>query len=198
MTSNSIAIKLLKGKEIIPFLSDLASLRISVFNEYPYLYVGDAEYEKYYLSTYAQCMDFVLVLIKDGEKVIGASTALPLKHETDYCKKAFAKSIYNVNDIFYLGESVLLPKYRKKGLYKSLFKYREEAAKAQGYKYASFCAVNRISNDPRQPDYYMPLDPVWEKYGYSKPQDVKAYFTWKEIGEDQQSEKEMTFWIKKI
>lgn len=198
MTENDFTINLLKGKEILPFLSDLASLRISVFNEYPYLYVGDAEYEKDYLSTYAQCRDFVLVLIKDGEKVIGASTALPLKYETDYCKKAFDKSNYNVNDIFYFGESVLMPEYRKKGLYKSLFKYREEAAKSQGYKYASFCAVNRSSNDPRKPDHYMPLDPVWQKYGYSKLQDVKAYFTWKEVGEDQQSEKEMVFWIKSL
>jgi len=45
----------LKGKEILPYLSELARLRIEIFKEYPYLYEGDLAYEEQYLHTYAVC-----------------------------------------------------------------------------------------------------------------------------------------------
>ena len=35
----------LKGQEIVPYIADLAQLRIEIFRDYPYLYLGDLEKE---------------------------------------------------------------------------------------------------------------------------------------------------------
>jgi len=52
----------LKGKEILPYLTELAHLRMTVFKEYPYLYEGDLAYEEKYLQTYADCNESIMVL----------------------------------------------------------------------------------------------------------------------------------------
>ena len=68
----------LKGSAIIPYIPDLARLRIDIFQHYPYLYAGDLTYETQYLQTYVDCPESFMVIVLDGEKVIGASTAIPL------------------------------------------------------------------------------------------------------------------------
>jgi hypothetical protein len=44
----------LKGQDIIPFIPELAKLRIEIFKSYPYLYDGDLDYEHNYLNTYSK------------------------------------------------------------------------------------------------------------------------------------------------
>ena len=72
------AYRTLRGEAAKPFIPSLAALRIQVFREYPYLYEGDLSYEEKYLQDYSRIPDSVVVLALDGERVVGASTALPL------------------------------------------------------------------------------------------------------------------------
>ena len=104
---SDIAIKKLSGAELAPYLPDLAQLRITVFRDFPYLYDGTREYEEKYLQTYLNTDEIIIVLALDGEKVIGASTGLPMEHETDEFKKPFVDNGYDPAKIFYFGESVL-------------------------------------------------------------------------------------------
>lgn len=77
-----LQIECLTGADLVADLPALARLRIRVFRDYPYLYEGDAEYEERYLRTYADAPDGVVVLVRDGDRVVGASSALPLAAET--------------------------------------------------------------------------------------------------------------------
>ncbi|MBP9777624.1 MAG: GNAT family N-acetyltransferase [Rickettsiaceae bacterium] len=188
----------LKGKEIAPFLSDLASLRIFAFHEYPYLYAGDAEYEKDYLSTYAKCEDFVLLVIIDGGMVIGVTTGIPLKYEEDSFKEAFENTEYNTDDIFYIGETILLPEYRNQGLSRLMFNKVEQEALEQGYKILSLATVKRDENDPGCPAGYVSMDFLWQKYGYERRPDIMASLSWREVGQDFKTTHDMVFWLKQI
>ena len=60
-------IKALSGKEILPYLDDLAKLRIEVFREYPYLYDGSIEYELQYLKMLREATRGVLVAALEGQ-----------------------------------------------------------------------------------------------------------------------------------
>lgn len=195
---SQLTLKRLQGSEIIPYLLELANLRITVFRDYPYLYMGNLEYEKKYLTTYSNCQDFVLILVFDQNKIVGASTALPLKNEPEHAQKPFRDAHININDIFYLGESVLLREYRGQKIYPKLFAEREAAAKEQGYKITAFCAVERELNHPRRPKDWKPLDSYWERMGYHKHPELKAYYTWKEIDEEIETPKPMMFWLKTL
>ena len=78
-----IRIERVRGRAIADRLEDLARLRIAVFREWPYLYDGDPGYEADYLRTYVDAAGSIAVLALDGDRVIGASTGLPLEEETD-------------------------------------------------------------------------------------------------------------------
>lgn len=196
----TLEIKRLSGFDIKPHVPNLALLRITVFREYPYLYEDENNlaYEEKYLDTYTKCQDSVLILVFDHDKVVGASTAIPLKNEMEAIKAPFLAAGLDINSIFYCGESVLLPTYRGRQIGRRFFAEREAAAREQGYKTIAFCAVERPEHHPLKPTTWHPLDKFWQNQGYVKHPELKAFISWKEIGAKQETEKPMTFWLKSL
>ena len=184
------------GEAILSVVGDLARLRVAVFREFPYLYEGSLEYEQKYLQTYAQGLDNVVVVARDGDKVVGASTAMPLTLESEEVVRPFVGLGYALETIFYFGESVLLPEYRGLGLGVRFFEERENHALERGYKLATFCAVQRPLEHPRRPPDYVPLDRFWNKRGFVKHPELHTTFEWQDVDESAPSSKPMTFWTK--
>lgn len=188
----------LKGEEATPYISELAALRIKIFHDYPYLYDGNFDYEKKYLKTYVDCPEVILVLVFDQDRIVGASTALPLKFEPDYVTKPFQDKNYDVDSIFCFGESILLSEYRGQNIGKSFFAEREKAALEYGCSMTTFFEVIRSPDDPRRPADWHPLDSFWQKLGYQKHPELTSECSWKEIGEQEESFKPIVFWLKKL
>ena len=196
---DGIEIKHLSGREIEPYLADLARLRIEVFREFPYLYDGSPEYEERYLQPYVESPESILVLASDAGRVIGASTGLPMEHETDEFKQPFAQHGYDPARIFYCGESVLQKDYRGRGIYKQFFTGREgQALKLGRFDWCSFCCVVRPADHPLRPADYAPLDPVWTRFGYVRHPELETHYAWKDVGETEETRKPMVFWLKPI
>lgn len=65
-----------------------------------------------------------------------------------------------------------------------------------GLKYSAFCAVDREPHHPQRPVEYRQLDEFWKSQGYVKHPELQATFVWKEIGEETESPKTLTFWLK--
>ncbi len=195
--STTIKIERFSGEALIPYIPELARLRIEVFRDFPYLYDGDLAYEEKYLQTYIQCPESVIVLAFDGDKIIGASTAIPLKYETDEVKKPFIEQGYDPETIFYCGESVLNKNYRGLGIGVRFFEQREaHAADLGGFQHICFCCVERPLDHPRRPADYVPLDKFWNKRGYVKHLELKTTYTWKDLDDATETPKPMTFWLK--
>ena len=189
----------LSGPALNQYIDELAQLRMQVFRDFPYLYDGDLAYEARYLKTYIEAPDSVIVLAFDGDKVVGASTGVPLRHEMDEVKQPFLDAGLNIDEIFYCGESVLLSEYRGQGAGVSFFDHREAHAESlEGMKYSCFCAVQRPDNHPARPADYQPLDQFWCNRGYKKRSELATHFSWKEVGESEESLKPMTFWMKPL
>ncbi|MGB5063943.1 MAG: GNAT family N-acetyltransferase [Candidatus Competibacter sp.] len=195
----SLHVQRLSGYAIDPYLSALARLRIQVFREFPYLYQGSTAYEEKYLKTYASTPDSVLVLVRDGERVVGASSGLPLVVEPPDVIQPFTACGYDSQRIFYYGESVLLPEYRGRGLGKRFFEEREAHIRSLGrFELAGFCAVERPADHPRRPATYRPLDAFWNRYGFVKHPELRTTFSWRDLDEDAESPKPMAFWLKHL
>ncbi len=184
------------GAALEPHLDALGRLRIAVFREFPYLYDGSLEYERDYLRTYLKTERSLVVLVHDGGEVVGATTCLPMVEEGPEFQAAFVKAGHALEDICYFGESILLPDYRGRGVGKEFFRRREAHAQRLGARITTFCAVDRPADHPQRPPGYQPLDALWTKQGYVKQSDLQATFVWKEIGEDGESPKTLTFWTK--
>jgi GNAT superfamily N-acetyltransferase len=187
------------GKEIETVIPQLAALRIEVFRDFPYLYEGSFEYEKEYLKTYVNSERAFLFAVFDNDKMVGATTCIPLIDETAEVKEPFEGVGMELEEIFYFGESILLKEYRGKGIGKRFFEERERHAAGFGnYSTTCFCAVERRENHPVRPDGYVPLDEFWKGRGYKKSQVLKSKFRWKDIDESKETEKKMIYWLKKI
>lgn len=194
-----LIIKKFTGHAIEEAILDLAALRIAVFREYPYLYDGTVEYELEYLRTYVETPKSLLAAVYDGPAMVGATTACPLSDEVESFRKPFETAGMDVEKIFYFAESVLLPAYRGRGLYREFFAVREARARETGdFDLTTFCGVERPPDHPAKPEGYVPLDARWTRLGYQKRPDLRTVFSWREIGEDRDSEKPMVFWTKEL
>ena len=195
----TLRLEVFSGPDIVPWLGDLARLRIEVFREYPYLYDGTLAYERRYLELYGRTPDSVAAVAFDGEEAVGASTGLPLDATEDAFQRPFLRAGLDVSKGFYCAESVLLPAWRGHGLYPAFFDARERHARSLGrFEYVCFCAVQRPSDHPLRPSGYRPLDAWWRGRGYQRRDDLRTTFAWKEVLESDESEKPMVFWMKKL
>ncbi|MBN7134699.1 GNAT family acetyltransferase [Lysobacter enzymogenes] len=186
------------GAEIAPYLNAIAALRIAVFREWPYLYDGDAAYEARYLQVYRDSWRSVAVLAFDGERIVGASTGLPLADETAEIRAAFDGHLVRVEHVFYCGESVLLPEYRGRGVGHRFFDLREAHARALGdFRWTTFCAVDRDAGDPRRPAFHRGNEAFWKKRGYTHRPELVARLPWNEVGRGER-EHSLSFWLRPL
>lgn len=192
-------IRTFTGAAVTPHLDDVARLRIAVFRAFPYLYDGDFSYEAGYLATYAKSPESLFVLAFDGARVVGASTGIPLTDETAAFQQPFLERGIPLGDVFYFGESVLLPEYRGHGLGHRFFDEREGHARRLGrFSTTAFCAVVRDEHDPRRPPGFRPNDVFWTKRGYVKQADMRCAIEWKELGADAPSVQHLAFWLRPL
>jgi GNAT superfamily N-acetyltransferase len=191
-------VKVYHGNEIENIIPDLARLRMTVFHDFPYLYEGDFEYEKNYLKIYLASSESTVVAVFDYGRMVGAASAMPLKAEANYVQAPFLEQQININQIYYFGESVLLKEYRGRGLGNIFFDEREKAALKFQYPMTCFCAVVRSIDHPMKPLNYRPLDEFWMKRGYQKNSKLIAAFSWKDIGDLEETKKSMVYWVKSL
>lgn len=195
----SVRIERKSGPALIPYIPELARLRIEVFRDFPYLYDGTMDYEEKYLQTYIDHPDSVIVLAFDADdnKIVGASTAIPMRDETPELQQPFLEHGYDINEVFYCSESVLDKAYRGLGLGVKFFEEREaHAAELGGFKHITFCCVERPADHPLRPKDYVPLDKFWNKRGYYKHPELTTTYTWKDLDDTEETAKPMTFWLK--
>lgn len=187
------------GAGVAPFLDDVARLRIAVFREWPYLYDGDAGYEARYLQAYARTPRSVLVLARDGDRIVGASTAMPLDDETPAFRAPFVAAGRRTDDVFYCAESVLLPNYRGRGIGHAFFAAREAHARALGgFAWTAFAAVDRAADDPRRPVGHRGNEAFWHKRGYFRQPELTMTLDWAETGRSGEVPHALTFWLRPL
>lgn len=194
-----VRLERLTGETLRQRLADLARLRIEVFRAFPYLYNGDPDYEQRYLETYVRSKDSTLIAAFDGDRIVGAATALPLADETHNIIEPFRRHGFDIESVFYFGESVLLPSLRGRGIGVAFFEEREAWARdLSRFSLACFCAVDRPADHPRRPKDYVPLDAFWQRRGFRRIPGMTTEFVWKDLDEPDQSPKRMVYWMKTL
>ena len=188
----------LSGPALSEALEDIARLRIAVFRDWPYLYEGSMEYERTYLQAYERSERAIALGVYDGDWLVGASTGGPLTEHIGDFADAFKGAGYDMETIFYCGESILLPRYRGRGLGHRFFDEREEYARGMGFEKICFASVVRPQDHPLKPAAYQTLDPFWTKRGYQRLPGVVAHFTWKDVDQAAETEKPLQMWMRDL
>ncbi len=191
-------VEALTGPALEAALDGVARLRLGVFRDWPYLYDGTLDYEHRYLQHYRGNGRAVIAGAFDGTDLVGAATGTPLEDHANDFAAPFAGTGLELSDIFYCAESVLLPHFRGRGIGHRFFDIREAKAAALGRRHVAFCAVQRQADHPARPADYRPLDPFWRARGYAPLPGVIARFRWQDLGEAQDSEKPLQFWMRTL
>lgn len=197
--SSDVQIHVLNGHEARKHLGAIAELRLSVFRTYPYLYDGTLAYERQYLETYFRREEACVILCRSGERIVGASTAVPLMFEDSSMQLPFVKHGFDPREVMYFGESLLLNEFRGQGLGKRFFQERlQHALSTTGIRFAAFCAVIRPDDHAARPTGYRPLDSLWRSFGFGPVPGLTCQMSWKQIDETTESPKTLQFWIREL
>ena len=198
MIPDAISVRALRGAELDASVEAVAALRSAVFRDWPYLYDGVPEFERQYIATYRDQPGALLVAAFDGARLIGASTSTLMEDHSEAFAGLFAGLGIAVSDVLYGAESVLLPAYRGIGLGHRFIDLREAHARAMGRGYVAFCAVKRPAGHPARPADARSNAAFWQGRGYTALPGVEAAFAWKDIGDSEDSEKKLQFWLRKL
>lgn len=193
-----IEVRSLTGAALDAALDDVARLRIIVFRDWPYLYDGSLEYERAYLQTYRDSPGAFLVGAFDGDRLVGASTGTPMEDHAEDFAAALKPCGIPLDRIFYCAESVLLPAWRGRGLGHAFFDAREAHARALGRTHCAFCSVKRPDDHPMRPATFRTNDEFWRKRGYTPLPGAVAEFSWRDLGDAEETRKPLQFWIRAL
>lgn len=195
---DGVTVRALTGPELEAALDGVASLRIAVFRDWPYLYDGSLDYEREYLRTYRDSPGALLVGAFHGDRLVGASTSTPMEDHAEAFAGPLRQIGLPVETILYGAESVLLPAYRGRGLGHRFFDLREAHARALGRTHVAFCSVMRPDDHPMRPATFRTNDAFWMGRGYRPLEGVFAEFAWKDLGDTAETMKPLQFWLRAL
>lgn len=190
--------QLLTGTAIADALDDVATLRLEIFREYPYLYWGRREDELKYLGTYAEAPDACVILAYDGNTIVGAATGMPLIHEDAQMLDAFAETTFPIKETYYVGELLFRPAYRNCGLGRKLLARLENHISSVGsYRRLTCATVERPDDHPLRPRDYIPITRFLARTGFVRLSGVTTHFIWRET-DGVKRDHPMQFWSKEL
>lgn len=194
-----IVVRSITGADIQKIIPELAGLRLKIFRNFPDLYFGDADYEARHLSDYARHDKSMCVVAEDKGELVGAALAVPFTHTSPNFQLCFIRNGLDVSNIYYFGESILLPGYEGKGLGKKLFIERERYALTMGAKMSTFCTINRTETNGKKSISFGDFSSFWERMGYHRQENLQTSFLCRAYGYDEEDQSgSITFWLKDL
>lgn len=197
-SKDGISLQAFTGEEAKKYLKQIANIRITMFKEFPYLYEGSLEDEEEYLNIYFSSINSIVLLVLDGDEVVGFSNSIPLNEEMEEIKTPFITNDIDIKKYLYIGELMIKEKYRNKNLSNIIAKSHEEHARENNYTNMVFMTVIRPDNHPLKPKNYRPLEPLWKSLGYKPLERMKINFTWKQVDGDIPQENQLGIWSKEL
>lgn len=198
MDLGKYSLELYSGPALLPYLPEIARLRITIFREFPYLYKGSEDIETKYLQAYAEAPDACVFVVRDGETIIGAVTGVPLSGEPAAFTASFAAGPYPLDTIYYLGEVLFLPGYRGQGLGSQLLKELADHVRSLGrYRHLACATIERPEDHPLRPSDYHPIDGLLIRAGLIRHPELHVTLPWPDL-DGNVTENTMVFWIKEL
>ncbi|PLY03705.1 MAG: N-acetyltransferase [Desulfuromonas sp.] len=194
----AVTIRILSGDAVREYLDDLASLRLEIFAEFPYLYQGKRADELAYLTSYAETDGARVILAEADGEVIGAATGMPLQHEDALLRDPVATSGADINRLYYVGELLFYRRWRGARLGQQLLATMEEKIRRLGGFDGIVCAtVARPTDHPQRPADFIPIERFLARTGFAAIPGASTRFAWREL-DGVKREQTMLLWRKAL
>lgn len=190
--------KIVQGAEIIPFYQRLWNLCALMYREYPYLYdATDTDYT-YYLESYACSPSSRIILAFDGPELVGAITGIKMADYTaEHYKKPLREQGYNLEELYYLGDILLLPEYRDEGYEKMMYEQLEKNIRQDSrYTHLAYLELGDSNCNHIRTDYDKLRDAFLRQLGFERHPELSFITYYEIIGEREESPHAMVYWLK--
>jgi len=200
---SDLEFKTYQGKEIEAFIDKIGQIRLDAFKEFPYLYKGDLDYERAYLSEYTKHEKSLLILVYSFNEIVGFITGAAIDSKlsiTEDAFKLFKSKGLSPSSFYYIGEIIVLKEYRSFDLSSKLLKEVEDFALAQGYSSTCFLTVVREDDHPLKPKDYKDTAKLWEFHKY-KRMNLYTKYKWTTIINSTDAiyqENRLEYWCKSL
>lgn len=190
---NHYQIKTLVGKETQSVIELLAQWRLTIFKEFPYRYVGNLQFEKKHLQSYANNPQSVFAIALLNNEIVAISTGIPLGDKSlREMQVAFQQQHKDIEPYYYYGEVLVSPMHRGQGLAKKLYRAQDEVIKNMGFEKVAIMTV--IRDEP------IATDALWPHLGFQK-NNIILSMRWPTITASNDvidAEHQLAFWEKGI
>lgn len=185
----------IEGIRIAPYIEDIGRLRIKVFREYPYLYDGELKIEQSYLTLFAHSKEGLAVIALEDDRIVGAITGAPVEDTLKQTIRMFKEKQIPTQDLFYMGDIVVLKDYQGKGIGSRLYKAFEQLVRKKGkFKRITLCEVEREN----KPAGVRGATGFFKMLGYVKDPTLVTHQSWKDIGDIKETQKPVVFSLKEL
>jgi GNAT superfamily N-acetyltransferase len=187
---DSLEIRVLSGALLDASIDVIGQMRMDAFREFPYLYDGAIENERRNLRQFTQTPKALVCSAYLGGEFAGIATGAPLW-------AAIACSL-SPADFFYIGEVIVLPEFRHRGIGPALIRRVEEESKLRGFEKTCFLCVERPLDHPLKPKGYQAPDSIWKSLGYTQSE-IRIEFEWDSFelsGLVSRQKHTMCYWLK--
>ena len=193
-----VEVRVLGSDDIAHWLEDIATLRQTVFRDWPYLYDGSLEYERQYVASYRDHPGALIVGALEGGRLVGASTSTPMEELSAEFAAPFTAMGIPRSDILWGPESALLPAWRGQGIGHRFFALREAHAKGLGRTHVAFASILRPADHPLRPAAARTNDAFWRRQGYAPLDGFVVEFGWRDVGAETETMKRLQVWMKAL
>jgi GNAT superfamily N-acetyltransferase len=201
--SSALRLQTLIGRDIAPYVGEVARIRIRHFRAFPYLYDGSLAYEEHYLQGYVTEPRAMLIRVLDGGEPVAIATATPLASSADIVADAprlFAAAGQDPRDYYYYAEIIVLPEHRARGIARLVYAEREAWARRWGYRKLCLAVVQRPADHPLRPADYKSPERIWQRDGFELA-GIEFDYDWPTLQADGTTRGEgnrMAFWTKDL
>lgn len=194
-----VGLRIHRGQDLADRLGMVASWRLRLFSGWPYLYSGNEVYEAEYGSVFARATGALLLEAHAGSETVGLATMLPLASDPFILAEAepsLRESGVDPAGFFYLSEILVDPRWRGRGVGRSLFDGFRSVARSEGHEGCCLMAVERAPDHPLRPEGPDPVA-LWERAGFRRtgPLVPFTYPTFQPDGSVADLANPMGFWV---
>lgn len=192
--------KVYRDENTIEKFQFLAQIRLEEFVKFPYLYQGSMAEEKEYAKEY-QVPGAILITCSVAGEDIGVISGYPYQWNQGKSAEVEAELAtmgIAMDEIYYIGEVILIEKYRNRGIGKQLEKMLVDTIK-KDYQYALVITVERSLDDPDRPEGYHYKNGLREGTGFKRlKNEIIYHWPVKRKSGIREEENVVSVWVKPI
>lgn len=193
-------IKVLKGKDVFPYISYLVEMRLKSYCSFPYLYVSTPEEERDYAEAYASNPQVLFMIGFKDDKLAGILTGVPFTGFLYDWRKSFKYLNINPETCFYLGEIMVEPAFQRLGLCSQLMPAFFKEARSIGFSYTTAISSARSLSHPLCPQDYFDIGYILKEHGFTNTGIIYVvpWVTRQPDGSAKEEKNHVNCWIKDL